>query len=127
MTWHELTQKLKHLRTFGGSVLCIGDAHEVGPIIEKLFKGQSSIFVDRATSTPQAKEFLLEQLSYDLVFSTPHIELSHSGLDLMDLVSETHPFADFVLITDCKEYDKLDLEPNQLVMNEKSLEALRCE
>lgn len=124
MNLNELVEKLKYLRKFGGNVLCIGADKDTGPIVDNFFTGHSSIFVDLATSSTAAKELLLEQLSYDLVFCTPQTEESNSELELMDMVFEAHPYANFVLASDCKAYEELNLEPQQIYLNFGTLEGI---
>lgn len=124
MNYENLVEKIKYLRKFGGNVLCIGEERITDTIVDKLFLGHSSIFVDVTKTSLGAKELLLEELSYDLIFCTPAIEESTSGLDLMDSVFETHPYANFVLSSDCEAYEELDLEPQQIYLNINSLDKI---
>ena len=123
MNKQDLLNKLKYLRKFGGNVLCVGSKLHMSQIVENFFLGSNSTFVDMASNTVEAKEKLLEQLSYDLVFCSPQLERSDSGLYLMDLVEETHPYAQFVLVSDLDVYEDLNLEPNQFFLHTGNVEC----
>ena len=123
MNKQDLLNKLKYLKKFGGNVLFVGNKSEFSKILETFFAGENSIFIDMALNSMDAKERLLEQLSYDLVFCTPELEHSDTGLYLMDLVGETHPYAQFILVSDLEVYDELDLEPNQFFLNTSKIDA----
>lgn len=124
MNVKELIDRVKYLRKFGGNVLFVGAKEVAELIIDKLFPNNPAVFIDKVETSEAAKELLLEHLNYDLVFCSPHIEESHSGLDLMDIVNDAHPYAKFILASDCEAYEELDLEPQQLFLNIKTLESL---